>query len=400
MNISRYHHIRLFFITTLFFLGFLLLIIFTLKIQPDKGRANKTYVSSNKTLIPLKYPITGQYGIAAGGDLTYMNQEELNSYFDQLNKLGVTWVRWDLDWSQIQSEGENAYDWTGPDRVAKTALKYRVNSLGIIAYTPTWARQLLCKESDKCAPAKPEAFGKFAGEVAARYKTQGIKYWEIWNEPNIDQFWKPAPDVSSYSTLLKASYKEIKKNNPNAFVLSGGLASAINDRTESISMDTFINNLYKIDTTKDFDAISIHPYSFPLTPSYQSTWNSWQQIYPIRRIMILNGDDKKLIWITEFGTPTGGPGSARTTLQTDTFIYGQDYMTEDSQSTIAHDALNLVSGMRQWIGPFFWYSLKDSGTSKDTPENFYGLLRYDGSKKPAYQVFQSAIKNSNSRTSN
>lgn len=46
------------------------------------------------------------------------------------------------------------------------------------------------------------------------------------------------------------------------------------------------------------------------------------------------------------------------------------------------------------MGPFFWYSLKDSGINKDTPENFFGLLRNDWSKKPAYDVFRNAILSS------
>jgi hypothetical protein len=31
-----------------------------------------------------------------------------------------------------------------------------------------------------------------------------------------------------------------------------------------------------------------------------------------------------------------------------------------------------------------WYAGRDQGTSTDTRENFYGLLRYDFSPKPAY----------------
>jgi hypothetical protein len=32
-----------------------------------------------------------------------------------------------------------------------------------------------------------------------------------------------------------------------------------------------------------------------------------------------------------------------------------------------------------------------NGTGKDTPGNFFGLMRYDWSKKPAYDTFYSLI---------
>ena len=42
-----------------------------------------------------------------------------------------------------------------------------------------------------------------------------------------------------------------------------------------------------------------------------------------------------------------------------------------------------------WLGPILWYSYQDAGTTPDTHENFFGLVRFDGSKKPAYSVFAS-----------
>jgi len=41
-----------------------------------------------------------------------------------------------------------------------------------------------------------------------------------------------------------------------------------------------------------------------------------------------------------------------------------------------------------WAGPFFWYGLHDGGTSTTTVENFFGILRFNGSHKPAYSALQ------------
>jgi|WetSurMetagenome_2_1015567.scaffolds.fasta_scaffold62320_2 polysaccharide biosynthesis protein PslG len=333
-----------------------------------------------------------QFGVSAGGNIPHLNQAELDTYFSQLKELGVSWMRSEFDWGTIQEESASIYNWTDTDRVVQTANKYGIHILGAINYTPAWAQASECRGTFACAPADPNAFGTFAGQVAARYAPLGIHYWEIWNEPNIADFWKPAPDVISYVAILKSAYASIKKTDSSALILSGGLSPA-GDENNNISPTTFMQALYEIDTTKDFDGIAFHPYSYPVIASYPASWNSWQQMDAIRQIMSAHGDGNKQIWLTEYGAPTGGRGTPHETTNLD-FVYGQDYMSENAQADIMRDALMTYSKLSGPIGPIFWYSLKDNGTDKSTPENFFGLLRFDGTKKPAYSVFQSAIASS------
>jgi polysaccharide biosynthesis protein PslG len=347
-------------------------------------------ITNHPTPTPVAIISQNQYGIAAGGDLPYMSQADLETYFNQLKELGVTWVRYDFEWGLIQANGSSNFDWSGTDRVVKTANKYGIGTLGTIAYSPAWARLTACSSDFACAPADPNAFGIFAGQVAARYAPLGIHSWEIWNEPNITGFWKPAPNVDSYVAILESAYANIKKADPSAVVLTGGLAAA-SDENDNISSVTFIRILYELDIKKDFDAIAFHPYTYPAVASYPASWNNWQQINVIRQLMIDNGDGDKALWLTEYGAATGGPGNAHDTIQLENFVFGNDYMTENAQSDIVYDALLTYSKLSGSVGPFFWYSLKDNGTDKNTPENFFGLLRFDGSKKPAYDVYRNAI---------
>jgi polysaccharide biosynthesis protein PslG len=340
---------------------------------------------------PTAMMIGKQFGIAAGSILSYFNQTDLDLYFSQLKELGVTWVRYDFEWGLIQKNDINNFDWLKTDSFVQTANKYGIKTLGTIAYAPVWARLPACSNEFACAPEDPNAYGIFAGQVAARYVPMGIHYWEIWNEPNIKVFWKPKPDVNSYVAILKSAYLNIKKVDTSAVVLVGGLSPA-GDENNNIAPITFIRTLYEQDTTKDFDGIAIHPYSYPALASYIASWNCWQQMDSIRQIMTVNGDSNKPLWLTEYGAPTSGPGSSHNVTQLDNYIFGSDYMTEDAQATMISDALSLYSQLNN-TGPFFWYSLKDAGTSTDTPENFFGLIRFDNSKKPAYEVFKNAIVN-------
>lgn len=330
-----------------------------------------------------------EYGIAAGGGLTYLDQNSLNQYFNYLQLLGVQWVRWDIDWSVVQPNGPANYLWDGPDRVTATAKKYGINSLGIITSTPKWAADQACSADFGCAPADPKSFGHFAGQVALRYKNS-VSYWEIWNEPNHSIFWKPKPDAKKYAEVLKEACLEIKKSNPQSFILSGGLSSTGNEPDGRISPLTFMQVLYASGYNQYFDGVALHPYNLPLSLKNNKGWNGWQYVSSVRQLMITNGDPAKKIWVTEYGAPTGGPGIVHDINQLD-FTYNSDYMSEVAQQEMALQVTTFYSQNIDWMGPFFWYSLKDGGTNRDTPENFFGLLRFDGSKKPAYDAYQNAI---------
>ena len=348
--------------------------------QPSKLLSTSGQVTNTKT---------SGYGIAAGGDLIFLDQTEIDSYFVQLKELGVEWVRWDIDWPSIQPNNSAQYNWKGSDMVAEASQKYGIKSLGIITYTPKWARSPACIESPKCAPANPDEFANFSGEVAKRYKDK-LDTFEIWNEPNYSDFWLPSPNAASYTQLLKKSYTRIKQENSSATVISGGLASA-GDDSGNIAPITFTKTMYSSGAKGYFDAIAIHPYSYPALPSYIAPWNRWQQIIPIYKQIELMGDQGKQVWITEYGAPTNGEGIAHTSSQLEDFEYQKDFVDETTQAQLLQSALLLHEEMGDIAGPFFYYSLKDAGLTRNTTENFYGLLRYDGSKKPAYYVFKNNL---------
>jgi hypothetical protein len=235
-------------------------------------------------------------------------------------------------------------------------------------------------------------FATFAKAAVTRYDALGVHDWEIWNEPNNAEFWQPSADVQGYAALIEAAYPAIHTIDPSAVVISGGLApEATGDG--NIAPVSFISQLYDAGAGSSFDAVGFHPYSFPTPPSYNVPWNAWQQMAntspSVRSVMIAHGDSSKQIWMTEYGAPTGGPGDVAT-LQDYDLMGNPDHVREDLQATLIADAVNLAQGY-SWAGPLFIYSYKDIGTSWDTPENFYGILHFDGTPKPAYAALKSAI---------
>lgn len=329
------------------------------------------------------------YGIAAGGGLPWYSQADLNTYFANLKDLGVQWVRWDVDWSVVQYKDVNTFNWVDFDKVANTAKAYGIKSIVTIDYAPQWAVVGGCPVDKHCPPTDPNTYATFAGIVAARYKGT-VSAYEIWNEQNYPLFWYPSANVQSYINLLKLAYTKIKSVDSQVIVMTGGLAAGA-DGGGTIAPITFVNALYASpDARNYFDALALHPYSYPVSPDYVAVWNSWQQMYKIHDIMVQAGESAKKIWVTEYGSPTGGPGTMRSLDQL-AFNYGSDYMSEAAQQSMVQRTFQLYSQNKSWIGGFFWYSLRDNGTSKTDPENFFGLLRNDWSHKPAFDSLKALI---------
>lgn len=333
-----------------------------------------------------------KYGIAAGSFLTSRTTAEIDDYFDGLKSAGAGWVRFDFDWSTIQPESASAYNWGRYDQIVDSASAHNLKVAGIIDFTPTWARPADCNHAKQCHPADNAAFAKFAQETAARYKKRGVHTWEIWNEANTENFWKPAPDVKRYSKLLIAASTAIHAVDSEAILISASTAPAETSR-QNISPADFISGLYSSGAKVSFDAVGVHPYTYPLLPTetaVQAWANMTQGPKNIREIMIKNHDASKKVWLTEFGAPTDGPGPSAQ-------INDLNLKSSPSHIDEALQAKSLVEAMKlyrnyTWAGPIFWYSYQDAGTTTDSNENFFGLVRADGSRKPAFDEYTKAVK--------
>jgi polysaccharide biosynthesis protein PslG len=319
--------------------------------------------------------VAGTPGIAAGGGIQYMNSAELAAYLDGLKAVHAKWVRFDFAWSNIQSSSPGVSDWAKYDAVVAAANARDIQVLGMIGYTPSWARPAGCTD-DKCRPNDPDQYATFVGQVVSRYKSQGVKHWEIWNEPNINTFWKPAPNAAQYAAILRPAYLAAKAADSTSFILNGGFSPAETNGTNIAPID-FLSGMYAAGAKDHFDALSHHPYCYAGTfdcPSTYAPWSAWSQMEEtptnLRGIMTSNGDAAKKIWITEFGAPTSGSGA----------------VSNAQQGTMLRDAFAIFK-TKSWAGPLFWYSYQDTGTDTGDREQWFGMLNFSGVQKPAYAAY-------------
>ena len=182
---------------------------------------------------------------------------------------------------------------------------------------PRWARSSACADSTACEPRNADEYAAWAGATVAHFKGR-VSHWEVWNEPNIPNFWKPQPNVARYTALLRAAYPQIKAADPSAVVLAGATSPAGNDgvRIDEVS---FLQGVYA-NGDRAFRRVEPSPVHAPWPPGNVHADSAWYQMYgttpSMRSLMQAAGDGQKQLWATEYGPPTaGGPGAVSETTQ-------------------------------------------------------------------------------------
>ncbi|MHB1923559.1 MAG: GH39 family glycosyl hydrolase [Acidimicrobiales bacterium] len=330
------------------------------------------------------------------GNLLSETPDQINADLDTQASLGVTYIREQLSWAALEPE-PGVYRWSQMDAIVSGIAAHHMHLLALIDFTPGWAQPVGCN-SFKCAPADPSRFAAFAAAAAARYSPYGVHDWEVWNEPNLVNFWLPTPDPNAYSKLLALTAAAIRSADPQAFIISGGLAPTA-DLDGNIDQLSYLQSLCSDGSLSVADAVGVHPYSAPVGPDYYASWNAWSQLAQTatsdRSIMAGCGAGSKPLWATEYGAPTNGPGAMATESNLDLAAH-PDHVDEAFQAQMATQAVQYASA-QNWFGALFWYSSQDLGTATTTNQNFYGLVRYDGTHKPAFAAYAAAISQEKSR---
>ena len=286
----------------------------------------------------------------------------------EIQRVGATRIRLDIDWSGVEPQRDK-YDWKRTDLIVKAIAEARLNPLVMLGYAPKWAQVPGVATDSHGPPANPEEFAQFARAVVQRYGSI-VHTWEIWNEPNLAGFWLPEPDAAAYSNLVRVTSAAIKQVQPNATVIAGALSSGADSNYGEVDPLTFVADMYKAGARGTFDALSVHPYTFPSLPTDPDPngTNTFRKIPQLHRIMEANGD-RKDVWITEFGAPTGTNRSAVTPEgQVDTLAIG-------------------IAAARSlgYVPAIFVYSIRDAGTNPDDLYQNFGLMSKSYVPKPAYR---------------
>ena len=243
---------------------------------------------------------------------------------------GATVMRLLVHWNQTapgrparaSDPFDPAYNFDDLDDAIRTAQEADMEVLLSIFGTPRWANG---GQTPNVMPRRIADFTAFARAIASRYSGRYdgypfVRFWSIWNEPNLQLFLKPQFDghgrsvaPRNYARLFIAAYKGIKAGSPRALVAIGETSARGTDNPKGIrpvhSPGRFIEQLAKANPRLKFDAWSHHPYPFTpnLKPSQKVRWPN----ITLGSLPLLETKLKALfkrpavpIWVTEYGHET------------------------------------------------------------------------------------------------
>lgn len=318
---------------------------------------------------------------------------------DRARQANARVLRTFVDWSVTAPERpqrpsdpfDPSYRLDDVDDLVRQAQTRGMDVLITIWGTPAWANantgrnRLPTRLSDLTAFARALST-RYSGRFAAQPR---VRYWSVWNEPNLEQFLAPQFDARGrsvspalYARLYKAAYAGIKAGNRQALVGIGETSPWGRDRLstgttqETHSPARFAELVAKADRSLRFDAWAHHPYptSLGLPPEQKTRWPNVSLTALPRFEEQLNrwfGRKGTPIWITEYGYQTRRPAA-----------FG---VTAAQQATYGTRALQIAADTAA-VEMFIWFVLRDA---ESTPWRS-GLFDLAGRAKPAYARFGAA----------
>jgi hypothetical protein len=300
--------------------------------------------------------------------------EELTFLLDQVQAAGIGWVRIDFVWAYVETSPGH-FDWSVYDAIAAAAQARGLEIFATLDYTPAWATH---GPELAGVPDSAQDWFDFCFRAAQRYRGK-IRYWGMWNEPNLTKFW--AGSRQQYlDIILKPGSDAVHAGNPDAQVggpelahlISGGadwyywLRDTVNQASDKL--DFITHHVYDNNGSGDVTDRLTGSTLFGNRPDF------WSTVAPSVREVLKNTGwyPGRPVWLTETGWESGRVG-------------------EDRQATYYTGLLNdWLSGIsdRSWIGKIFFYEVKDAGTPGS---GTWGILRGDRTAKPAYGAYRSFI---------
>lgn len=345
------------------------------------------------SLIPLSDPVATPTQVAASpmpnrsffGMNLYVtgferSKNEKTAMLNAATDIGVKWSREEMSWANLEPYEKGSYNWQAFDPWINELTRRGISVIGAIQTTPSWASGVPMDGPPDWywyTPRNVQDFIDFAGVAAAYYKGK-IDVWEIWNEPDVEMTFKcnGCDRVKVYADMLAGSYAAIKRANPNATVLVGGLS--IHDRTNAGM--AFLDAVVAASGGKlNFDVLSIHPYMPDRFPESTDP-NTVVQNFPYRLAMSYkwlqdHGAPNKEIWVTENGYSTCNP-------------CGNLGVSEEEQARRLVRLYALAMAAPN-VTQFTYFQIKDK--FNNLPADMFGnmaIMRNDLSQKPAYQAYK------------
>ncbi|MFL5310325.1 MAG: GH39 family glycosyl hydrolase [Myxococcales bacterium] len=350
----------------------ILLALFAACPRPVRDRAALSVPSRQRDSLPGGY-YAQPAGIADDYPEESTTEAKIRRDLDTARAAGVRWLRFGLGWDAVET-APGQYDFHLWDLLVQLAPRYGIALLPYVCYTPRWLSSAP-EDFWRRPPADPGRFGRFMETAARRYAGR-VPSWELWNEPDNEQYWLGT--ARQFADLVRAGAEGVRRGDPAARVVLGGMSKGRSPFLETLLREQRIG--------KVVDVVSLH--------GYLETWDARRaEDYPafIGEVASLVGETapRDDLWMAEFGysdwrKPGGNPSE-------------WSYAVHDYEHTAAFQGVALLRAHALALGTGVlslttWYRIDDlpasEGVIGDENNKHLGVLDARGRPKPAFAALR------------
>lgn len=308
-----------------------------------------------------------------------------------LRDAGFRFIRQEFPWEDLEpnSKGE-FYDtkfdkstWEKYDLLVALADEYDLEIIARLDHPPAWTRADGHARGYFAPPDNYDDYGDFVHAVVSRYRGK-IKFYQLWNEPNIYPEWgEQDVNANDYTRLLKIGYTRAKEADPNAVMISAGLAQTLETGPRNVSDLIFLQQMYDAGAKDYFDILAVMNYGLFTGPGdhrADPSRTNFSRPILIREIMVKNGDANKPMWAMEIGWNALPP-------HFENAPYGR--VTEQQQARYAAQAYERAQREWGWMGVMnYWFFKRAYDNERDQPFYYFRLFDPDFTPHAAYDAIK------------
>jgi hypothetical protein len=326
-----------------------------------KAYSEGTLLDTKETSLALLAPFDLQqvtnspFGIG-----THFGQSWSPELIPLLDKLGVKNIRDEIYWNTVEMT-KGQYEFQAKYETFMQQLKQKgIKPFIIFSYTNPHYDQ----GSTPYSPEGRTGYANYGIALLEQYGDQ-MSWVEVYNEfnhkgpGNIGN--GPANSLPEYYyELLKKTYETVKAHDPEVVVVgpaSSGYAFP------------WMEQLFSMGGLDYMDAVSIHPYRFPMAPE-----SGVEELTQMRELIkTYNNNVEKPIWMSEMGWPTL-----------------KDSSGIDEKIQAAFIVRSIALALANGVEKYFWYNFMNDGVDPLNKEHNFGIIRNPADQlgkntpKPAY----------------
>jgi hypothetical protein len=310
------------------------------------------------------------------------------SAFPIYKRLGVDVFQYQLHWDEVaptrpahpRDPDDPAYQWGEIDRVAAEASRHGIRLAVLIQRAPRWANG---GRPPIWAPRSPRAFADFA--YAASRRLPSVHTWMIWGEPARAENFRPMHAGSPagprlYARILDAAYGALKAAQPSNVVVGG---MTLNGGTVR---PTLFLRWMKLPNGRPprMDLWGHNPFDgrFPnLADDPIGRFRGFNDLDTFHRE--IRADYRQghrtvpRLWLSEWTVISDKPSR----------IFLHFYVSANEQARWLRAAF-AIARRTPYVAAMSWFTLLDEPPAPGSAN--WGLLRADGTPKPAFGAYMHA----------